>query len=289
MRTAGAVLAIAYALAIVVGLPLRGQVLFNRLLELMKSDSGAKLRFYRRNTVAKVLLVAPVVVIGLLAGSSAKSIGIALPELHTSRAQAGLGLFFALLVGLALGAVRMRRAVMTRSLTKQPRLLAFVPANRSERMSFVGVALSAGVCEEVIYRGFGVAFTRWAWPAATTADICLVTAVAFGLVHIYQGPRGVASIAVVGFILGFIAISTGSLILVMVIHTLLDLRVLMIPGRRIADAKEMLASGASSGAVAAAQQALPPPGWYPDPWNQPGSGSAQVRWWDGRQWTPHWR
>lgn len=43
------------------------------------------------------------------------------------------------------------------------------------------------------------------------------------------------------------------------------------------------------GAPAAASQhhqatQLPPPGWYPDP--QPRSGfAAELRWWDGRQWT----
>ena len=28
--------------------------------------------------------------------------------------------------------------------------------------------------------------------------------------------------------------------------------------------------------------AMAPPGWYPD-----NSGQAPLRWWDGRQWTPH--
>ncbi len=31
--------------------------------------------------------------------------------------------------------------------------------------------------------------------------------------------------------------------------------------------------------------ALPPPGWYPDPWSAPTTRAS--RWWDGNQWTPH--
>ncbi|MGO8876641.1 MAG: hypothetical protein ACLQNG_12865 [Acidimicrobiales bacterium] len=173
MQAVAAGPASAYAALIVVVLPLRSRSQYKRMLERQQSEPGAKLRFYYRSSARKVLLLAPMAVVGLLAHRSPHSIGLALP---TFRSAVAVAMSVVLLVGLALGAFRMRAspASVTRSLATQPRLLEFLPANHEERAAFVVVALSAGVCEELIYRGFAVAYLRWAWPSATTFDICVL-------------------------------------------------------------------------------------------------------------------
>ncbi len=99
-------------------------------------------------------------------------------------------------------------------------LLAFAPHTRAESAGFRLVALTAGICEELIYRGFLVwAFRPWLtlWGAA------LASVVSFGFAHAYQGRRGAASAGVVGAVFAVLAILTGSIVPGMVLHALVDL------------------------------------------------------------------
>ncbi|HEX3541164.1 MAG TPA: CPBP family intramembrane glutamic endopeptidase, partial [Acidimicrobiales bacterium] len=88
------------------------------------------------------------------------------------------------------------------------------------------------ICEELIFRGFAVSYLRWLWPAAPRSVIIVITAAAFGLGHLYQGARGVILTGLVGAYLAWLVLSTGSLLPAMVIHALLDLRILALPDLR---------------------------------------------------------
>jgi hypothetical protein len=96
-----------------------------------------------------------------------------------------------------------------------------LPSSRAEWPGFVPLAITAGICEEVLFRGF----VLWAlsqvlpdfWQAA------FAQALLFGLAHAYQGPRGVFLTFIVGaFLTGVVWIS-GSLWPAMLVHALLDL------------------------------------------------------------------
>lgn len=96
-----------------------------------------------------------------------------------------------------------------------------LPASREEWPRFVPLAITAGICEEILFRGF----VTWAlfqvvpefWLAA------LLQALLFGLAHVYQGARGVLLTFMVGaFLTGVVWIS-GSLWPAMLAHALLDL------------------------------------------------------------------
>ena len=96
-----------------------------------------------------------------------------------------------------------------------------LPASRAEWPGFVPLALTAGICEEVLFRGF----VLWALAQVTPTwwQAGLVQALLFGLAHAYQGPRGVFLTFVVGaFLTGIVWIS-GSLWPAMLVHALLDL------------------------------------------------------------------
>src|SRR5947208_2189146 len=95
---------------------------------------------------------------------------------------------------------------------------ALLPRSAAERRMFALLALTAGVCEEVLYRGFGLAALRWAAPGLGHPALIAITAAAFGLAHLYQGPPGVVMTGLVGAYLAWIAIATGSLVPVMVLH-----------------------------------------------------------------------
>jgi membrane protease YdiL (CAAX protease family) len=97
---------------------------------------------------------------------------------------------------------------------------ALIPHTRDEARFFQVLAVSAGVCEEVVYRGFMLWFvTLWLglWPAV------IVSSLMFGVAHLYLGRKHVLRTSIVGLFLALIAVGSASLWPVIVLHAFLDL------------------------------------------------------------------
>jgi membrane protease YdiL (CAAX protease family) len=106
---------------------------------------------------------------------------------------------------------------------------ALLPRTALERRWFALLSVTAGICEELLYRGFGLAALRWAAPDIHTTALIALSGAAFGFAHLYQGRLGVTLTGVLGAYLAWITIAAGSLVPVMVLHALLDLRILGLP------------------------------------------------------------
>jgi membrane protease YdiL (CAAX protease family) len=101
------------------------------------------------------------------------------------------------------------------------RTVAILPHTQTEYAWFLALSGTAGVCEELLYRGYFIAMTS---PLLTLAGAVVTGAVIFGLGHGYQGPGGVAKTAGVGLLFGAIYVATGSLLWPMILHALLDVQ-----------------------------------------------------------------
>lgn len=118
-------------------------------------------------------------------------------------------------------------ARVRRKLAHVSRLL---PRTLRELRWFFAVSVTAGVCEEVLYRGFliwYVAQVAIALRPGAEAIGLIVVAVAgaslvFGWSHAYQGWRGMLATGVVGLSLGIVYVVTGSLLVPMIAHALID-------------------------------------------------------------------
>lgn len=99
-------------------------------------------------------------------------------------------------------------------------LAPMLPHTRKEFGGFVALSLTAGFCEEFIFRGYLI----WAFQASLGAwGAAALSSVAFGLAHAYQGARGILSTAIVGALLAVLVLLTGSLWPAIVVHALLDI------------------------------------------------------------------
>jgi membrane protease YdiL (CAAX protease family) len=104
----------------------------------------------------------------------------------------------------------------------------FFPATWTERRWWVFICITAGVCEETLFRGFLLHYLR-VFPWTVNLTVALVSSsVIFGLNHLYGGISGVVSSAVTGFVFGLLFLLTGNLLLPMVLHAVTDLRMLAI-------------------------------------------------------------
>ena len=128
--------------------------------------------------------------------------------------------------------------VARKKLRKQPRKYSsagalkahgyFLPLTRSERHWWVFVCITAGICEETLYRGFLLHYLH-VFPGTLNLTLALlISSVIFGLCHLYQGRNGFIGSTVVGFLFGLLFILTGSLFLPMALHAAMDLRMLAI-------------------------------------------------------------
>jgi len=142
------------------------------------------------------------------------------------------GISAGMLIAILVPAVMAMRSEKLRAKTvKAAKRLAFLlPSSHEERRWWWLVCITAGVCEEIVYRGFLLHYLH-TLPFHFSLTWALVMAsVIFGIGHLYQGIGGAISTVVIGFVLGMIFLVTGSLLLPMILHAILDLRVLaMLP------------------------------------------------------------
>lgn len=191
-------------------------------------DAMARTRMYLL-TVALAWSVA----IGALAvmlggGLTLGDIGWRLPRIGSLERYSGV--LTGAAVGLLVGAVAAhRRARSGKAVPLIGDVDVLLPRTRRERRWYAAVALTAGTTEEVFYRAFALTFLIAALPYDSRWPAVLVAALLFGLAHAYQGVVGMVSTAVLAGLLGALYVGTESLLPGMVLHTLIDFRVLLLP------------------------------------------------------------
>jgi membrane protease YdiL (CAAX protease family) len=111
--------------------------------------------------------------------------------------------------------------------------LALLPRTAGERRLFTVVGVTAGVCEEWLYRGFFLAVVAALAGGMSTGVLVVVAAVAFGLAHAYQGRVGIVTTALLGGVMAAVYLQTGSLLLPVLLHAVIDLRFLLVPARAL--------------------------------------------------------
>jgi hypothetical protein len=112
-----------------------------------------------------------------------------------------------------------------------PDITTLIPTTGRERLVFCTVAISAGVCEEIVFRGWLLSVLHSPL-GLTGTTLVLVAAALFGLCHVYQGPTGVIGTTVAGVLLTAFYVATGTLLAPIVLHALIDLRMAVLPSNR---------------------------------------------------------
>jgi membrane protease YdiL (CAAX protease family) len=123
----------------------------------------------------------------------------------------------------------MNQALRMRVAKAMQSLRFALPVTARERHWWILVSLSAGVCEEILYRGFVTHYFSGSLSATIplgTVGAWLTSSLFFGLAHAYQGVAGIVRTTLGGLILGSIAILSGGLLLPIVLHFLFDLQML---------------------------------------------------------------
>ncbi|TFV61314.1 CPBP family intramembrane metalloprotease [Geodermatophilus sp. DF01-2] len=237
---------------LIVGEPLAGHVLHRRFEDRLRTDDGARRSFYGRLLVLEWGLAGLALVVWLAApGVDAGAVGLRLPQswpgpLATAATVLVLGFVAVSTRVLRSGALaqaadqlhRPGHSPPVRGRHAEPSVhatLALLPRTRAERRLFTVVGITAGVCEEWLYRGFLLAVVAAVGGGLPTSVLVAVGAVAFGLAHAYQGVAGMVTTGVLGGVLAGLYLDTGSLLLPVLLHAVVDLRFLLVPASALPD------------------------------------------------------
>lgn len=113
---------------------------------------------------------------------------------------------------------------------------SILPATRNEQLLYAAVAISAGVGEELIYRGFLWFYLRLVFPLIPGWSLVIISTIIYAAGHYYQVKSGyqkkwvkglswigILGNTLMGLVYGFMVYFGGSLIPSMVLHTFYEL------------------------------------------------------------------
>lgn len=103
---------------------------------------------------------------------------------------------------------------------ERPVLRALLPRTPEERRLFVALSLTAGMAEEVAFRGYAIALLL---PFVGPLGAAAVSSALFGTLHAYQGVLGMARTAVVGAVMAAGLLASGSLWPCILAHAAYDI------------------------------------------------------------------
>jgi CAAX protease family protein len=201
-------------------IPWRGRVRLKRLLAEPSFETKEKLALYGSTIAFQWMLTGLVAWRALARGLIARELGLA--------QKFSVGLFLVSVGGAVLLAVfqwfNLRRVGrMSGPVPELMRKLAerLLPGKTVELAPYCALAVTAGVCEEFLYRGFAMAALSRAGIA--TWAVVIITSIFFGLAHAYQGKGGIVGTGLMGFLFAGCRLMTGSLIPAMAWHAAVDI------------------------------------------------------------------
>jgi membrane protease YdiL (CAAX protease family) len=180
----------------------------------------ARPRAYRRALIGQWTIAAVAIALWVYEGRPWHDLGLTPPS--GWRLVAGISVIAAMLAFTVNQLFTIRRLSPEGMETVRRRVseLEFLlPHSRGEFRWFIALSITAGVCEELLYRGF----LTWLAVAyvGLPAGITLVV-LAFGIAHAYQGRKGVVKTGLVGLVMSLIVVASGWIIPAMVVHALVD-------------------------------------------------------------------
>jgi uncharacterized protein len=212
------ILLIFFVLGVIV--PWRGRARMRHILAKPRVESAERLSLYASTIAFQWVAVAVAGWRAWAHGFTAVELGLAVSGWATIAILSVLGTGSI----VALQWLNLRRIGRSRSPLRAPlKAIAerILPQTRRELIPFFALAVTAGVCEEFLYRGFAMAvFFRWGLPAWIAV---LASSLLFGLAHLYQGRGGLAATTILGLLFGATRVAFASLVPVMFWHTGVDM------------------------------------------------------------------
>lgn len=208
-----------YVALIAIGLSIDSLVLWPRFLRRSDADPArARVWLWSSTILFLWTLAGAGVVVWIVERRTWTQLRFVAP--HGWRLLGTIGLLLAVALFYAKPVAAIARARRSNKRIKFPKDAARrSPHTRADLAWWMAVSLSAGFCEEFIFRGYLI------WVLEPTLGLWFAAAVSlivFAMAHAYQGARGIVAVGVVGGLFTLIVLVFGSLVAAIAVHMLID-------------------------------------------------------------------
>ena len=208
-----------YLALIAIGLCVDHFVLWRMFRRRSEADPGrARMRLWSSWMVMLWTLVAAGVVVWMIEARPWGSLGLVTPR--GWRLWGAVGLVLALAMTYGRSVLRIARSKRRKRIKlANPYVERLAPHTRLELAWWMALSLSAGCCEEFIFRGYLIFAFR---PMLGLSCAAALSVVVFAVAHAYQGTKGILATGIVGGLLTLVVLISGSLLPAMALHALID-------------------------------------------------------------------
>jgi len=184
--------------------------------------SSQKKSIYISGSFSLFIMAAIVMLIWLLFRRPVAELGLTQPT--NTRSWLWITLVFALVYLVDAAITLSTKKGIDSAVENWKKRTPFLPTKKNELPEYFLLCFSAGVFEEIIYRGYLVTYCWYLFDGMEYQRILsiILPAFVFSLAHFYQGTKAVFKIFVLSIIFGYIFIYSGSLLIVMILHFLVD-------------------------------------------------------------------
>ncbi|MBA4537060.1 CPBP family intramembrane metalloprotease [Bacillus aquiflavi] len=215
--------------------PMIGYWLYQRFKMRVITDPSIRLRYYHILMIGLWLSTLMILIVIANFKLTLKDILITVPNINTeilgtviTYIVIGIVILYTLLllyyvIGYFISDhVKNQLIFMKQKQVEQITFTEILPVTKREKSTWNQVAWTAGITEEMIYRGFLIFSFTTLFPEWSIWLVLLCSSILFGLAHTYQGLSGVIRTTVFGFVFGMLAVALNSIIPLILLHTLID-------------------------------------------------------------------
>ncbi|SEM22882.1 hypothetical protein SAMN05192533_101513 [Mesobacillus persicus] len=215
--------------------PIYGYFDYQKFKKKVRSNPNERVKYYKKVMVGlwiPTLLILCLIVIGPL---SFKDIGLKGVEVDTQTlgtwmtyVSFGIGIVYTLsLIYYLIGAkvsVKMKNEIakIQKKELEKSKFADIMPVTIEDNKMWTFVSWTAGITEEVIYRGFLIFALSHLFPTLSVWVIIILSSILFGLAHTYQGFSNVVRTTIFGLFFAVLYIGLDSILPLIVFHFLVD-------------------------------------------------------------------
>ena len=211
--------------------PISGYISVKKLKKsIADGDHSKKIKFYRETIFWSWIPLLLVFLVIPISGKSINDIGIKWINIDTSSLSSWvvyptIGFYILYLLYNVYSIIIFKSNKESRAKAAKGSLADFkwlLPISQKEKQVWSFVSISAGITEEILYRGYMFYALAIFFPILSLIHILLITTLIFGIGHIYLGKEGIKS-TILGLIFGIFYIVFDSVIPIIIIHAAQDL------------------------------------------------------------------
>lgn len=216
--------------------PIVGYLDFQKFKLVVKENENARTKYYINSIIGLSVPAIFILLLIVFTDLTFTNIGLTMPTINTRvfgsvTTYSAFAIALLYLFGILYYFIGYRYSDKIRSKLSQAKekewdkveFSEILPTTKKEKKLWNYVSITAGITEEIIYRGFLIFALAFLFPNFSIWLIVLLSSLLFGLAHTYQGlVTGVLRTTVFGIIFSILYIGLGSILPLIVFHFLID-------------------------------------------------------------------